>query len=65
MMAAMRGMKAAGGWGVVCTEYCSIHPSSDNMPFPHASLWDKGDASAGSYDVPRDTIFINNPEPGN
>ncbi|MCZ6667998.1 MAG: NADH:flavin oxidoreductase, partial [Gammaproteobacteria bacterium] len=43
MMAAMRGMKAAGGWGVVCTEYCSIHPSSDDMPFPHASLWDKGD----------------------
>jgi dimethylamine/trimethylamine dehydrogenase len=45
MMAAMRGMKAAGGWGVVCTEYCSIHPSSDDMPFPHASLWDKGDIS--------------------
>jgi len=43
MMAAMRGMKAAGGWGVVCTEYCSIHPSSDDTPFPHASLWDKGD----------------------
>jgi dimethylamine/trimethylamine dehydrogenase len=43
MLAAMRGIKAAGGWGVVCTEYCSIHPSSDNMPFPHASLWDKGD----------------------
>jgi dimethylamine/trimethylamine dehydrogenase len=43
MMAAMRGMKAAGGWGVVCTEYCSIHPSSDDMPYPHASLWDEGD----------------------
>jgi dimethylamine/trimethylamine dehydrogenase len=39
----MRGMKAAGGWGVVCTEYCSIHPSSDDMPYPHASLWDEGD----------------------
>jgi len=45
MMAAMRGMKAAGGWGVVCTEYCSIHPSSDDTPFPHASLWDEGDIS--------------------
>jgi len=43
MLAAMRGMKAAGGWGVVCTEYCSIHPSSDNMPFAYASLWDEGD----------------------
>ena len=43
MLAAMRGMKAAGGWGVVCTEYCSIHPSSDDMPYPHASLWDEGD----------------------
>ena len=43
MMAAMRGIKAEGGWGVVCTEYCSIHPSSDDMPFPRASMWDKGD----------------------
>ncbi len=43
MMAAMRGVKAEGGWGVVCTEYCSIHPSSDDHPFPHASLWDEGD----------------------
>jgi dimethylamine/trimethylamine dehydrogenase len=43
MMAAMRGVKAEGGWGVVCTEYCSIHPGSDNMPFPHASLWGDDD----------------------
>lgn len=42
-LAAMRGMKAAGGWGVVCTEYCSIHPSSDDQPFPFASIWDEGD----------------------
>ena len=42
-MAAMRGVKAEGGWGVVCTEYCSIHPSSDDMPFPHASLWGDDD----------------------
>ena len=45
MLAAMRGVKAEGGWGVVCTEYCSIHPSSDDMPFPHASIWDEGDIS--------------------
>jgi len=42
-LAAMRGMKAEGGWGVVCTEYCSIHPSSDDQPHPFASLWDDDD----------------------
>ena len=42
-LAAMRGIKAEGGWGVVCTEYCSIHPSSDDHPFPFASNWDEGD----------------------
>ena len=39
----MHGVKAEGGWGVVCTEYCSVHPSSDDHPFPHESLWDEGD----------------------
>jgi dimethylamine/trimethylamine dehydrogenase len=43
MLAAMRGVKAEGGWGVVCTEYCSIHASSDDSPFPSASLRDEGD----------------------
>ncbi|MBT4889670.1 MAG: FAD-dependent oxidoreductase [Rhodospirillales bacterium] len=42
-LAAMRGMKAEGGWGVVCTEYCSIHPTSDTAPFNSASIWDDGD----------------------
>ncbi|MCB1381001.1 MAG: FAD-dependent oxidoreductase [Alphaproteobacteria bacterium] len=42
-LAAMRGVKAEGGWGVVNTEYCSIDPSSDDMPAPYASLWDDGD----------------------
>jgi len=42
-LAAMRGMKAEGGWGVVCTEYCSIHPTSDDQPYPFAALWDEGD----------------------
>src|SRR5271165_6211843 len=44
-LAAMRGMKAEGGWGVVCTEYCSIHPSSDDQPHPFAALWDEGDVA--------------------
>jgi dimethylamine/trimethylamine dehydrogenase len=42
-LAAMRESKAEGGWGVVCTEYCSIHPTSDDMPYPFASLWDEDD----------------------
>ena len=42
-LAAMRGTKAQGGWGVVNTEYCSIHPSSDDSPYPHATLWDTDD----------------------
>ena len=44
--AAMRGVKAEGGWGVVNTEYCSIHPTSDNDSFPYAALWDKNDIDA-------------------
>ena len=42
-LAAMREVKAEGGWGVVCTEYCSIHPSSDDGTYPYASLWDDDD----------------------
>ncbi|MBW2514612.1 MAG: NADH:flavin oxidoreductase, partial [Deltaproteobacteria bacterium] len=44
--AAMREVKAEGGWGVVCTEYCSIHPTSDDAPFPFAALWDNDDIKA-------------------
>ncbi|MEO1600282.1 MAG: FAD-dependent oxidoreductase [Pseudomonadota bacterium] len=47
-LAAMRGVKAEGGWGVVCTEYCSIHPSSDDLPHVSASLWDDSDVRAQS-----------------
>jgi dimethylamine/trimethylamine dehydrogenase len=39
----LRGMKAEGGWGVVFTEFCSIHPESDEYPFTSARLWDQGD----------------------
>ncbi|MHA1528765.1 MAG: oxidoreductase [Alphaproteobacteria bacterium] len=44
--AAMRGIKAEGGWGVVNTEYCSIHPTSDDTPYPSATIWDDGDVAA-------------------
>ena len=37
-LATMRGIKAEGGWGVVNSESCSIHSSSDDLPYPYASL---------------------------
>ena len=51
--AALRGIKAEGGWGVVCTEYCSVHPSSDDSPHGFLTLWDEGDvrALAGTVDA--------------
>ncbi|MCJ8298880.1 MAG: NAD(P)-binding protein [Pseudomonadales bacterium] len=48
MLAEMRAVKAEGGWGVVCTEYCSIHPTSDDLPNPSAALWDNSDIRAHS-----------------
>ena len=45
-LAAMRGVKAEGGWGVVCTEYSSIHPASDDLPGVPASIWDDSDIRA-------------------
>jgi dimethylamine/trimethylamine dehydrogenase len=44
--AALRAVKAEGGWGVVSTEYCSIHPSSDDFPHAYLSLWDEDDVRA-------------------
>lgn len=42
-LAEMRGVKAEGGWGVVNTEYCSIHPASDDQLHISATLWDDTD----------------------
>jgi len=42
-MAAMRGMKAEGGWAVICTEECEIHPSGDVSPYVEARLWSDDD----------------------
>ncbi|MBC8267867.1 MAG: FAD-dependent oxidoreductase [Rhodospirillaceae bacterium] len=41
--AKMREMKAEGGWAVICTEECMIHPTSDYSPEPQARLWDDYD----------------------
>ena len=43
---AYRAMKAEGGWGVVNTEECMIHPSSDHMSAPHMRLWTDADIPA-------------------
>jgi dimethylamine/trimethylamine dehydrogenase len=42
-MAAMRGMKAEGGWGVVCTEETEIHYTSDLSPFFEGRIWSDDD----------------------
>ena len=44
--AAHRGMKAEGGWGAVCTEYCSISPTSDDEPYVSSRLWDDDDVAS-------------------
>ena len=44
--AAQRGIKAEGGWSVVNTGYCSIHPSSDDRPLPMARLWSEKDIAS-------------------
>jgi dimethylamine/trimethylamine dehydrogenase len=44
--AAMRGVKAEGGWGVVSTEEVEIHPTSDLSPFVEGRLWDDHDIPA-------------------
>ncbi len=45
-VAAMRGIKAEGGWAVVCTEQVEIHPSSEITPFIELRLWDDRDIPA-------------------
>ena len=42
-MAAMRGVKAEGGWAVVSTEQIDIHPSSDITPAAEGRLWSDKD----------------------
>ncbi|MDX1576324.1 MAG: NAD(P)-binding protein, partial [Kiloniellales bacterium] len=44
--AAMRGVKAEGGWAVVSTQECEIHESSDVSPYTEARLWDDRDIPA-------------------
>lgn len=41
--AAMRGIKAEGGWAVVCTEEAEIHPSAEISPYVENRIWDAQD----------------------
>jgi dimethylamine/trimethylamine dehydrogenase len=41
--AVMRGVKAEGGWAVVCTEEVDFHPDSDTGGFIEGRLWDEAD----------------------
>jgi dimethylamine/trimethylamine dehydrogenase len=41
--AAMRGVKAEGGWAVVSTEEAEIHPTSDLSPAREQRIWDDAD----------------------
>ncbi len=45
-LAHMRGVKAEGGWAVVCTEQVEFHHSSDITPFIELRLWDDRDIPA-------------------
>lgn len=41
--AEMRGIKAQGGWGVVFTEQCEMHHTSEITPFIELRLWEDQD----------------------
>ncbi len=45
-LAAMRGIKAEGGWAVVATEETEIHPSSEASPYVEGRIWDDRDIPA-------------------
>lgn len=44
-MAAMRGIKAEGGWAVVCTEETELHFNSDMSPLHEGKIWSEDHVS--------------------
>ncbi len=46
--ATMRGIKAEGGWAVICTEQAEIHHSSEITPFIELRMWDDADVPAAA-----------------
>ena len=45
-LATMRGIKAEGGWAVVCTEMVEIHYGADVAPYVELRIWDDQDIPA-------------------
>ena len=45
-LAAVRGLKAEGGWEVVCTEEVEIYHASDLAPDIETRLWNDDDIPA-------------------
>ncbi len=44
--AVMRGVKAEGGWAVVCTEEVEIHHTTEVSPYIEGRIWDDADVPA-------------------
>ena len=44
----LRELKGEGGWGVINTEYCSMHWSSEDAPYRLCALWDDNDVKTQS-----------------
>ncbi len=44
--AAMRGVKAEGGWAVVCTEEVEFHHSAEHAPYIEGRIWEDADIPA-------------------
>ncbi len=42
----MRGVKAEGGWAVVCTEEVEIHHTTEVSPYVEGRMWDDADVPA-------------------
>src|SRR5919204_522089 len=51
--AEMRGVKAEGGWAVVCTEEVEFHHSSEVAPYIEGRIWDDADIPAHARLVDR------------
>ena len=45
-LAAMRGMKAEGGWAVVCSEEVEVHPAGEVSPSLEGRIWSDQDIPA-------------------
>ena len=54
----MRGVKAKGGWGVVCTEEVEIHHTSDIARCTEFRIWDDRDIPARARIADRIHEFV-------